>query len=153
MTWTVRLRRTCLAMAVAADMAHATRRSRPHSKPGSKSTTPAWSAVVCTDRVSCIARGVVNSALLPTHFPLRYCNPGRARIHARSPRRVLGVRYSWRSSWALRSSCCMDIERCSRVGAEAQKVTEQTVGVLEASPFSPRRPLTRRCQRVPTWSQ
>jgi hypothetical protein len=43
---------TNMAMAVAADCR--SRRSRPHIKPGSKGTTPAWSAVLNTDRVPCI---------------------------------------------------------------------------------------------------
>ena len=47
-TWTVRLKRTWPWLPLR------TRRSRPHTKPGSKSTTPAWSAVVSTDRVPCI---------------------------------------------------------------------------------------------------
>ena len=47
-TWTVRLKRTWPWLSLP------TRRSRPHSKPGSKDETPARSAVVSTDRVPCI---------------------------------------------------------------------------------------------------
>ena len=47
-TWTVRLKRTWPWLSPR------TRRSRPQIKPGSKGTTLVWSAVVNTDRVSCI---------------------------------------------------------------------------------------------------